>query len=99
MAQYKGPASESQRVMQLQKKRELHQEEIEFKKKKLTEELKFDKMESKFSAHYDAVETNLKVKWDDKTWNLFQSQIDILERHRWIADHGRDEGQAAGGRQ
>ena len=61
MAQYKGPASESQRVMHLQKKRERHQEEMEFQKKKLAEDLKFDKMESKFSAHYDAVETNLKV--------------------------------------
>ena len=61
MAQYKGPASESQRVMHLQKKRERHMEEMEFKKRKLTEDLKFDKMESKFSAHYDAVETNLKV--------------------------------------
>ncbi len=62
MAQYKGPASESQRVMHLQKKRERHQEEMEFKKKKLAEDLKFDKMEAKFSAHYDAVETNLKVR-------------------------------------
>lgn len=61
MAEYKGPASESARVRQLQKRREQHQEEMEFKKKKLAEELKFDKMESKFSAHYDAVETNLKV--------------------------------------
>ena len=62
MASYKGPASESQRVMHLQKKRERAQEEIEMKKKKLEKDLKFDKMESKFSAHYDAVETNLKVR-------------------------------------
>ncbi len=62
MASYKGPASESQRVMQLQKKRERHQEEMEFKRKKLEEDLKFDNMEAKFSAHYDAVENNLKVK-------------------------------------
>lgn len=60
MAHYKGPASESQRVMQLQKKRERHQEEIEIKKRKLADELKVDKMESKFSAHYDAVENELK---------------------------------------
>ena len=60
MADFRGPASESQRVMQLQKRRERAQEEIEFKKKKLHDELKLDKMEQKFSAHYDAVETNLK---------------------------------------
>jgi len=60
MAQYKGPASESQRVMQLQKKREREQEEIEIKKRKLADELKVENMESKFSAHYDAVENDLK---------------------------------------
>jgi hypothetical protein len=31
MAQYKGPAKESQRVMNLQKKRERQQEEIEIR--------------------------------------------------------------------
>ena len=50
MAHYKGPASESQRVMQLQKKRERHQEEIDFKKRKLADELKVNKMEAKFSG-------------------------------------------------
>lgn len=60
MAQYKGPASESQRVMQLQKKRERDQEDIELKKRKLADELKVSNMESKFSAHYDAVENDLK---------------------------------------
>jgi len=61
MADFRGPASESQRVMQLQKRRERAQEEIEFKRKKLADELKLDKMEQKFSAHYDAVETGLKA--------------------------------------
>jgi protein FAM50 len=60
MAQYKGPASESQRVMQLQKKRERHLDDIEIKKKKLADDLKVGKMESKFSAHYDEVENDLK---------------------------------------
>lgn len=60
MAQYKGPASESQRVMHLQKKREREQEELEIKKRKLADELKVGNMESKFSAHYDAVESDLK---------------------------------------
>lgn len=61
MAQYKGPASESQRVMQLQKKRERDQEEIEIKKRKLADELKVANMESKFSTHFDAVENDLKT--------------------------------------
>ena len=61
MAQYKGPASESQRVMHLQKKREREQEEMELKKRKLADDLKVSKMESKFSAHVlDAVESDLK---------------------------------------
>ena len=61
MAQYKGPSSESQRVMQLQKKREIQQEEIEIKKRKLADGLKVENMEAKFSAHYDAVENDLKA--------------------------------------
>ena len=61
MAQYKGPAKESQRVMHLQKKREREQEELELRKKKLADELAVTKMDSKFSAHYDAVENDLKT--------------------------------------
>ena len=60
MAHYQGPASESQRVMHLNKKREREQEEIEIKKRKLENDLKVEKMESKFSAHYDAVAEDLK---------------------------------------
>ena len=60
MAQYKGPAKESQRVMHLQKKREREQEELELRKKKLADELAVGKMDAKFSAHYDAVENDLK---------------------------------------
>ena len=60
MAQYKGPAKESQRVMHLQKKREREQEELEIRKKKLADELAVGKMDAKFSAHYDAVENDLK---------------------------------------
>merc|ERR1712141_913068 len=61
MAQYKGPAKESQRVMHLQKKREREQEELEIRKKKLADELAVTKMDTKFSAHYDAVENDLKT--------------------------------------
>ena len=46
--------------MQLQKKRERDQEEIEIKKRKLADGLKVENMESKFSAHYDAVENDFK---------------------------------------
>lgn len=60
MAQYKGPAKESQRVMHLQKKREREQEELELRKTKLANELAVGKMDAKFSAHYDAVENDLK---------------------------------------
>ncbi|CAB4064564.1 FAM50 [Lepeophtheirus salmonis] len=61
MAQYKGPASESQRAMHLQKKRERHQEDIEIKRKKLSDELKVGKMESKFSSRIDQVDNDLKT--------------------------------------
>ncbi len=94
MAQYKGPASESQRVMHLQKKRERHQEEMELKKKKLENELKLDKMESKFSAHYDAVETNLK----SSTVGLLtmdqmkeKQEEAVREREMLLARKNRDE--------
>ena len=60
MAHYQGPASESQRVMHLNKKRERELEEIEIKKRKLENDLKVENMESKFSAHYDAVAEDLK---------------------------------------
>lgn len=60
MAHYKGAASEAGRAMQLMKKRELAQQEIEFRKKKIEEELKVNNIENKFASHYDAVEQQLK---------------------------------------
>ncbi|XP_068156286.1 protein FAM50 homolog [Drosophila tropicalis] len=60
MAHYKGAASEAGRAAQLMKKREIQQQEIEFRKKKIEEELKLDKIENKFATHYDAVEQQLK---------------------------------------
>lgn len=60
MAHYKGAASEAGRAAQLMKKREIAQQEIEFRKKKIEEELKLDKIENKFATHYDAVEQQLK---------------------------------------
>lgn len=61
MAHYKGAASEGGRAAQLMKKRELEQQEIEFRKKKLEEELKLNNIENKFATHYDAVEQQLKT--------------------------------------
>ena len=63
MAHYKGAASEAGRAMQLIKKREQAQMEIEFKRKKIEEDLKLSNIENKFAAHYDAVEQQLKVGW------------------------------------
>lgn len=60
MAHYKGAASEAGRAMQLMKKREIAQKEIEFRKKKIEEDLKINNIESKFATHYDAVEQQLK---------------------------------------
>lgn len=61
MAQYKGSASEAGRAMQLMKKREIAQQEIEFRKKKIEEDLKINNIENKFATHYDAVEQQLKT--------------------------------------
>lgn len=60
MAHYKGAASESTRAMQLMKKREQAQQEIEFRKKKIEEDLRINNIENKFASHYDAVEQQLK---------------------------------------
>lgn len=60
MAHYKGAASEGGRAMQLIKKREQQQQDIELRKKKIEEELKLSNIEQKFATHYDAVEQQLK---------------------------------------
>lgn len=61
MAHYKGAASEAGRAAALMKKREIAQQEIEFRKKKIEEELKINNIENKFASHYDAVEQQLKT--------------------------------------
>lgn len=60
MAHYKGAASEGGRAMQLIKKREQQQQDIELRKKKIEEELKLSNIEQKFATHFDAVEQQLK---------------------------------------
>ncbi|EAT38016.1 AAEL010045-PA [Aedes aegypti] len=88
MAYYKGAASEGGRAMQLMKKREIAQQEIEFRKKKIEEDLKVSNIESKFATHYDAVEQQLKtstiglVTLDE----MKQKQEDIVrEREKKLA--------------
>lgn len=60
MAHYKGAASEGGRAMNLIKKRQKEQEEMEVKKKKIEEELKIGSIQNKFATHYDAIEQQLK---------------------------------------
>ncbi|KAL3873278.1 hypothetical protein ACJMK2_036414 [Sinanodonta woodiana] len=60
MAHYKGAASEGGRAMNLMKKRQKEQEEMEVKKKKIEEELKIGSIQNKFATHYDAIEQQLK---------------------------------------
>lgn len=61
MAHYKGAASEAGRAMQLMKKREIAQQEIELRKKKIEDDLKIHNIENKFATHYNAVEQQLKT--------------------------------------
>ncbi|KAK2169676.1 hypothetical protein LSH36_8g14039 [Paralvinella palmiformis] len=60
MTHYKGAAKEATRAMNLMKKRQKEQEELELRKKKIEEELKIGAISNKFAAHYDAVEQKLK---------------------------------------
>ena len=60
MAHYKGASKEASRAMNLMKKRQKEQEELEMRKRKIEDELKIGTISNKFAAHYDAVETKLK---------------------------------------
>ncbi|KAF0302393.1 Protein FAM50 [Amphibalanus amphitrite] len=79
MAQYKGAAREGGRALQLAKKREREQEELEFKKKKIENEMKIAAIDSKFAAHYDAVEQQLKNSAD---MDIIQLQRETKELRR-----------------
>lgn len=61
MASYKGDSREAIRAMQLQKRRQQQQEDIELKKRKIEEENKMTSIDNKFKAHYDAVEQLLRT--------------------------------------
>uniref|UniRef100_H2YYX5 FAM50A/XAP5 C-terminal domain-containing protein n=1 Tax=Ciona savignyi TaxID=51511 RepID=H2YYX5_CIOSA len=61
MAQYKGAASEGNRAMHMQKKRDKAKEQLEELKAKIVNENAIkSNIHNKFSAHYDAVEAELK---------------------------------------
>ena len=60
MALYKGAASEANRALQLQQKREKAKEDLEIRKRKIEDELKVSSIDNKFASHYDAIEAQLK---------------------------------------
>ncbi len=72
MAQYKGAAKEAGRALNLIKKRQKEQQELEVRKRKIEEELAIGNIHNKFAAHYDAVEQKLKSDTIGKlTWLFF----------------------------
>ena len=77
MAHYSGPASESQRVMHLNKKREREQEEIEIKKRKLENDLKgtFIYYVSTFLWFLDPYLRVILGQWDIGFTNFFRCPI------------------------
>ena len=60
MAMYKGAAKEAGRALNLIKKRQKEQQELEERKKKIEEEMAIGNINNKFATHYDAVEQRLK---------------------------------------
>ncbi|XP_034944767.1 protein FAM50 homolog [Chelonus insularis] len=96
MANYKGAASEAGRAMQLMKKREIAQQEIEFRKKKIEDDMKIHNIENKFATHYNAVEQQLKtstiglVTLDEMK---AKQEIIVRERERKLAQKEREKAQ------
>ncbi|XP_046740974.1 protein FAM50 homolog [Diprion similis] len=96
MAHYKGAASEAGRAMQLMKKREIAQQEIELRKKKIEDDLKIDNIENKFASHYDAVEQQLKTSTIGLvTLNEMKAKQEniVKERERKLAQKEREKEQ------
>lgn len=60
MAHYGGAASDANRAVNILKRREREQEELEAKRRKLEDNLRLNSMQDKFAVHYDAVEQQLK---------------------------------------
>ena len=96
MAHYKGAASEAGRAMQLMKKREIAQQEIELRKKKIEDDLKIHNIENKFATHYNAVEQQLKTSTIGlvtlNEMKVKQENI-VKERERKLAQKEREKEQ------
>ena len=80
MAHYKGASKEASRAMNLMKKRQKEQEELEMRKRKIEDELKIGTISNKFAAHYDAVETKLKSGTVGMFWMLVVSIYIVFGR-------------------
>lgn len=96
MAHYKGAASEAGRAMQLMKKREIAQQEIELRKKKIEDDLKIYNIENKFATHYNAVEQQLKTSTIGLvTLNEMKAKQEniVKERERKLAQKEREREQ------
>lgn len=96
MAHYKGAASEAGRAMQLMKKREIAQQEIELRKKKIEDDLKIHNIENKFATHYNAVEQQLKTSTIGLvTLNEMKAKQEniVKERERKLAQKEREREQ------
>lgn len=96
MAHYKGAASEAGRAMQLMKKREIAQQEIELRKKKIEDDLKIYNIENKFATHYNAVEQQLKTSTIGLvTLNEMKAKQEniVKERERKLAQKEREKEQ------
>lgn len=96
MAHYKGAASEAGRAMQLMKKREIAQQEIELRKKKIEDDLKIHNIENKFATHYNAVEQQLKTSTIGLvTLNEMKAKQEniVKERERKLAQKEKEKEQ------
>ena len=96
MAHYKGAASEAGRAMQLMKKREIAQQEIELRKKKIEDDLKIHNIENKFATHYNAVEQQLKtstIGLVTLTEMKAKQENIVKERERKLAQKEREKEQ------
>lgn len=96
MAHYKGAASEAGRAMALMKKREIAQQEIELRKKKIEDDLKIHNIENKFAIHYNAVEQQLKTSTIGLvTLNEMKAKQEniVKERQRKLAQKEKEKEQ------
>lgn len=82
--------------MQLMKKREIAQQEIELRKKKIEDDLRIHNIENKFATHYNAVEQQLKTSTIGLvTLNEMKAKQEniVKERERKLAQKEREKEQ------